>query len=282
MLSRLATGVVLGAALVLSGCGSGAKPANESTKPPAPGANQPRELSVMAAASLTESFRELGQQFEAENPGVKVACSFAGSQQLLVHLQNGAKADVFASASAKEMDEAFKSGLVAADGSKVFARNRLVVVVSRTAKTQPANLDDLAKPGVRLVLADKSVPVGRYSLQVLDKLAAEPARGESFKKAVEANIVSYENNVKAVFAKVRLGEADAGIVYATDVAKDSAAQVVVLEIPAACNQTAVYPLAVLQQAPQPELARKFIEMVLSEKGQRILAGRGFLSAKDDR
>ncbi len=185
-------------------------------------------LTVLAAASLTELFTELGRLFEARNPQVKVTFNFAGSQQLAQQLNQGAGADVFASASPKNMDAVVQSGRVERGAVQNFARNRLVVILpsGRYAREQRRvrQLSDLAQPGLKLDLADSSVPAGQYSLEFLDKAALDPAFGPAFKAGVLKNVVSYEENVKAVVTKVALDEADAGIVYATDAIADSIAR----------------------------------------------------------
>ena len=235
-----------------------------------------QELTVFAAASLTECFGELGKQFEAAHPGVKVLLNFAGSQQLRAQLEEGAQADVFASANAKEMKAAIASGLVVSGTQKVFARNRLTAIVPAANPGRVSALADLARPGLKLVVADKAVPVGQYTLDMLDKMSKDPAFGADFPERVQANVVSREDNVKSVVAKVRLGEADAGIVYSTDAGGAAAKDLSLLPIPDEFNQIATYPLAVLVKAPQAELGRQFAEFVLSGEGQQTMASFGFI------
>jgi molybdate transport system substrate-binding protein len=235
-----------------------------------------QELTVFAAASLSESFGELGRRFEAAHPGVKVLLNFAGSQQLRAQLEEGAQADVFASANTKEMNAAIASGLVVSGTQKVFARNRLTAIVPAANPDRVSALADLARPGLKLVLADKAVPVGQYTLDMLDKMSRDPAFGGDFPERVQANVVSREDNVKSVVAKVRLGEADAGIVYSTDAAGAAAKDLMLLPVPDEFNQIATYPLAVLAKAPQAELARRFAEFVLSKEGQQTMSRFGFI------
>ena len=236
----------------------------------------PTSLTVLAAASLTAAFGELGAQFEAAHPGVKVQFNFAGSQQLAEQLAQGAPADVFASANSQQMNAAVQSGRIAKDASRIFARNRLVVIYPQTNPAHLAALADLARPGLKLDFAAKAVPVGQYSLDLLDKAAADPNLGPSFKQGVLANIVSYETNVKAVLTKVALGEADAGIVYTTDLTGSQAAQVSRIEIPDALNVIASYPIAPILDSPYPALAKAFVDLVLSPAGQSVLANYGFM------
>jgi molybdate transport system substrate-binding protein len=235
------------------------------------------DLTVFAAASLTESFTELGKQFEATHPGVKVVLNFAGSQQLRAQLEQGAPADVFASANSKEMNNAINSALIVSGTQKTFARNRLVAIYPVDNPGQVETLADLGKPGLKLVVADEAVPVGKYTATMLDEMSQDPAYGAEFTARVQSNVASRENDVKAVVAKVRLDEADAGVVYSTDVTPDAAKDVTPLAIPDRFNQLATYPIAALTQAPHPELAQAFIDLVLSDKGQAVLSDFGFIA-----
>lgn len=257
-----------------------AQPAS-ATQPPAPApttAPESKTLTVLAAASLTESFTELGKVFETQNPGVKVAFSFAGSQQLVQQLSQGSEADVFASASKKYMDKAIEANRVNKDDAKTFVKNRLVVIYPKGNPGGLKELKDLAKPGLKLDLADKSVPVGQYSLDFLNKAIKDTAFDPSFKDAVIKNVVSYEDNVKAVLTKVSLGEADAGIVYVTDITPDAAGKVEKLDIPDALNTIATYPIAPISDSKNADLAKAFTALVLSPGGQAILAQYGFIPA----
>ena len=235
-------------------------------------------LTVFAAASLTEAFTEIGQQLETDHPGVKVAFNFAGSQALAAQLGEGAPADVFASANTKEMTNAITAGRVADGSQKTFAHNKLVVVYPTDNPAGLVKLQDLANPDLRLVLAAAEVPVGKYSIEFLDKAVQDAAFETMFKDDVLKNVVSYEDNVKSVLTKVVLGEADAGIVYLTDISLDNAGKVGRLDIPDALNAVATYPIAAVSDAAQPELAKAFVEMVVSGQGQAILAKYGFLPA----
>ncbi|WP_026370350.1 molybdate ABC transporter substrate-binding protein [Kallotenue papyrolyticum] len=231
------------------------------------------ELIVFAAASLSEAFQEIGRTFEAQQ-GARVVFNFAGSQQLAQQLAQGAPADVFASANRAQMEAAMSAGRIAAGSERIFARNRLVVIVAPDNSAALRQLRDLARPGVHVVLAAKEVPVGRYSLEALDKLAADPGYGRAFRDAVLRNVVSYEENVRAVLSKVALGEADAGVVYVSDIAPGS--EVGRIEIPDAFNVVAEYPIAPVRDARQPELAQQFIAAVFSPAGQATLQRYNFL------
>lgn len=246
-------------------------------KPAGPSA-PPRTLNVFAAASLTESFRDIGKRFEAAHAGTSVVFNFAGSQQLREQLAHGAPSDVFASANRNEMDRAVTASLVDGASVRIFARNTLVVIYPKDNPAKIATLADLARGGVKLDVADPAVPVGKYTMQMLDQMARDAAYGEAFKAKVLGNVVSREENVKSVLTKVRLGEADAGVVYATDAIGAAAKDVGMLLIPASFNQMAEYPIAVTAKALQPGLAGEFEGYVLSPEGQQILKSYGFVSA----
>jgi molybdate transport system substrate-binding protein len=234
-----------------------------------------RTVTVFAAASLTDAFTELGRSMERKTPGLTVRFNFAGSQQLVSQMEQGAAADVLASADERWMRQAADRGLVTGE-PVVFARNRLVVLVPASNPGRIERLEDLARPGLKLVLAGESVPAGRYSREVLAKLAAAPGFPAGYAARTLANLVSDEENVKGVVAKVQLGEADAGIAYRSDVTPAVAARVRVLEIPEERNVLAEYPIAVAAGAADAAGAREFVALVLSAEGQRILARHGLL------
>ncbi|NOT33157.1 MAG: molybdate ABC transporter substrate-binding protein [Candidatus Eisenbacteria bacterium] len=232
-------------------------------------------LRVFAAASLAESFGELARHFEDVNPAVRVQLNLAGSQQLAAQLEQGAIADVFASADERWMDHVRQVGLVMGTPAH-FARNRLVVIVPRTNPARIARLQDLARRGIKLVMGAESVPVGRYGREMLRNLASVTGFDPDFARRVLANVVSEEENVKAVVGKVQLGEADAGIVYRSDVTPALSRFVRTFEIPDSANVLTLYPIAVLAGTRAPELSRAFVELVRSPEGQRILAERGMI------
>lgn len=230
-------------------------------------------LTVFAAASLNGAFQELAAGFEAGHPGVKVQFNFAGSQILRAQLEQGASADVFASADEGNMDALVAAGLVQQGAATNFTANQLVVILPKGNPGQVLSLLDLARPGLKIILADPSVPAGRYARQVLDRLAGEAGYGAAYPGAVLANVVSLETDVKQVVAKVQLGEADAGIAYLSDAA--ATPELLSIEIPAQDNVTASYPIAALAHAHQPALAGDFIHFILSTDGQAILKKWGF-------
>ncbi|MBK8025570.1 MAG: molybdate ABC transporter substrate-binding protein [Chloroflexi bacterium] len=239
-------------------------------------AQDAQTLTVFAAASLTNAFEEIGTAFEAANPGVDVIFSFASSSDLAAQLVEGAPADVFASANNSQMT-------VARDGDRIagspgpFVKNRLVLILPADNPAGIATLRDLANEGVQLVLAAPAVPVRTYTDTMLERLAADSAYGEAYREAVLANLVSEEQNVRQVSAKIALGEGDAGIVYVSDVTPDINDDVIAIPIPDYLNTIATYPIAVTNDSAVPELAQAFVDYVLSEPGQATLVAWNFIS-----
>jgi molybdate transport system substrate-binding protein len=243
-----------------------------SASQPAPGKTT---LQVFAAASLADAFTEIGHVLEPRRPGLTVRFNFAGSQQLATQIEQGATADVFASADARWMTYVAERGFLSGDPA-VFARNRLVVIIPKTNPARIHRLQDLARGGVKLVLGADAVPVGRYSRVVLRNLSNDPAFGADFATRTLRNVVSEEENVKSVVAKVQLGEADAGIAYRSDVTPNVARYIRVFEIPESANVLASYPVALIKGGRTPDAARAFVELVLSREGQAILERRGLI------
>lgn len=239
------------------------------------------EITVFAAASLTEAFNEMADAFELAHSGSVVVLNFSGSQQLALQLDQGASADLFASADFRNMDRMVDAGLVEAEGVTCFARNSLVVIMPADNPAEIRSLHDLARPGVKLILAGETVPIGVYTRRVLTTMADDPLFGSDYYANVLNNVVSNEENVKQVVAKVQLGEADAGMVYRTDVTPANRDQLQQIEVPAAYNIQAEYPMAVLSAAAEPGLAAEFSDFILSDEGQKILASWGFLGASGD-
>jgi len=232
------------------------------------------DLTVFAAASLTATFEDIKTDLETANPELSITYNFAGSQALVTQLSEGAEADVFASASRAQMTNAVEAGVIAGD-PEVFTGNRLTIVVPADNPAGIESAADLADDGLVLVLAAPEVPVGQYARESACKMAADTATyGDAFLEGFVGNIVSNEDNVKAVFTKVQLGEADAGIVYTTDVTADVAADVLQIEIPADVNVVATYPIAPVEGGDSA-LADAFISYVLGPDGQATLAESGF-------
>lgn len=270
MRTRAAVGIV--ALLLMMACGGAPAAA------PQPSTPAPAELSVFAAASLTDAFTDMGRRFEAANPGVTVRFNFAGSQQLAQQIAQGAPADVFASANAAQMKNVIGSGQVVGGSERTFVRNRLVVIYPKDNPAQLAALADLARPGLKLVFADRAVPAGQYSLDFLAKASKLPEYTETYSPTVLSNVVSYEESVRVVLGKVALGEADAGIVYGSDITGENADMVGRIDIADELNVIATYPIAPVAGSRSADLARRFIDYVLSPDGQATLAEYGFIPA----
>ena len=244
-------------------------------------AGHPRTLQVFAAASLSDAFTEIGHQLERQRPGLRVRINFAGSQQLAAQIEQGALADVFASADERWMSHVQERGLLTGE-PVIFAHNRLVAIVPKTNPARIRRLQDLARGGVKLVLAADAVPVGRYSRAVLQNLSRDAAFGADFATRTLRNVVSEEENVKSVVGKVQLGEADAGLVYRSDVTSTVARFVRVIELPESANIIASYPIALVRDAKEPNAGAAFVALVLSPAGQQILERRGLIPAAPTR
>jgi molybdate transport system substrate-binding protein len=235
------------------------------------GVAAPRTLTVYAAASLTEAFTELGQAFETAHPGVSIAFNFGGSQNLRTQIEQGAPADVFASANMAEMETLIEQNAIEAGTPRVFLTNRLIVILPKDNPAGIRTLEELSRPGLKLVLAAEEVPAGRYARQVLRNLNA--FYGEGYRERVLANVVSNEDNIRQAVTKVQLGEADASIVYVSDAVAMPELQEI--EIPAQVNVIAEYPIAPLARSAHRDLAIEFVSYVLSAEGQATLKKWGF-------
>ena len=255
--------------MLLAACGA------SSTAGSTQAASTPITLNVFAAASLTESFNEIASAYHRAHPNITIKPNYNGSQILEQQIANGAPADVFASADATNMTKASDAGLV--NASQVFVKNRLVVIIPASNPGNITTLKDLAKKGVKIDLGATSVPAGKYALQVLDNLSKSADYGATFGSTVLANVVSREDNVKAVVQKVQLGEADAGFVYRTDVTAAVASKVTILDIPDQYNVIAQYPIAVVKASAHASDAQAFISFVLSPAGQAILTKYHFMA-----
>jgi molybdate transport system substrate-binding protein len=227
------------------------------------------ELVVFAAASLREVFQSIALTFEKHHPNLKVRFNFAGSQDLRVQIEQGAKVDVFASADWKHMKLLTTQNLVSEP--VIFARNLPVLVVPKNNPAQVRSFADLPKV-THLVVGAPEVPIGAYTETIF--AAAEKLYGKAFHEKILARVRSRELSVRQVLTKVALGEADAGIVYKTD-ALTMPDKVQVIEIPNAINIITEYPIAVVTAAPHSDPARAFVKFVLSREGQKTLATAGF-------
>ena len=267
---RAATALVLlGLTAGLFGCGGGSEGGQQESAG--------STLTVLAASSLTDVFGELEGTFEQQNPDTNVVTSFAGSSELLAQLEQGAPADVFASADEAKMYTAVDEDLVSEP--RTFVRNRPVVIVPGNNPAGIRELRDLATPGTSLVLAQDGVPIAEYVKEVLSNADAE--YGENFEQRVLDSIVSREANVRASANRVALGEADATFVYVTDVTPDIQDQVEIIEIPGNLNVIATYPIATARGSQNADLAQEWVDLVLSNEGQEVLAKYGFERASSD-
>ena len=255
----------------LTGCGVASESRGRTSQGTSAGQGSSGTLTVLAASSLTDAFGELAITFEEQNPDTKVRTSFGGSSDLLTQIEQGAPADVFASADGDKMDTAVQDNLV--NEPQTFARNRPVIIVPEDNPAGIHGLQDLAKSGTKLVLAQDGVPIAEYAKKILAN--ADSEYGGNLEQQVMNNIVSREANVRASANRVSLGEADATFVYITDVTLDIEDQVEVIEIPKDLNVTATYPIATLKEASNSELAQHWIDLVLSDEGQRLLEEYGF-------
>lgn len=255
--SRIAlTGLTVLIVLGLTGCGDTASP-----QPGGGSAGATGSVTVFAAASLTESFTTIGKDFEAANPGAKVTFSFAGSSALAMQINQGAPADVFASAAPANMKTVTDAGN--GDGSPTtFVKNQLVIAVPKGNPKGVTALTDLTRPGAKIALCAEQVPCGAAARKALDAAS------------VKLTPVTLEQDVKGALSKVKLGEVDAALVYRTD-AKAAAADVDGIEFPESAAAINEYPITVLKSAPNKTGAQAFVAYVLSDAGKSVLTQAGF-------
>jgi molybdate transport system substrate-binding protein len=254
-------------ALGLVSCGGGNGGGTDNGGSGGGGEKQGGTLTILAASSLTDAFGELGNTFEEQNQGVEVKQTFGASSDLLAQIQQGAPADVFASAAEEEMNTAVKDGLVPRK-PEVFVKNREVIMVPKDNPANINSLEDMAKPDTKLVLAAKDVPAADYAIEILGK--ANKEYGPDFEQDVLSNVVSREVDVRASVNRVVVGDADATFGYASDYTPDIRDKVKVIKIPPEQNIVATYPIAALKDAKAPELAKKWVDLVTSEEGQKVL------------
>ncbi|CAN5859205.1 molybdate ABC transporter substrate-binding protein [soil metagenome] len=244
-------------AIVFAGCG-----AQADTKP---------ELTIFAASSLSDVFEELGEEYERDHPDVQVRFNFAGTSTLLTQLDQGAPADVFASADMAKMEAALQAGIVT--DPEVFAKSYPAIIVPSGNPARVESLHDFGRTDLDLVLAQDGVPIAEYTKAILKR--ADVRYGGNFQNRVMENVVSREPDVRAAASRVTVGEADATFVYASDVTPGMRRGVDVVEIPKKLNVTATYPIAAVTDAPNPDLARDWVELVQEEEGQRAVGDWGF-------
>ncbi len=250
------------AVLALAGCGG---PAGPASAPAGSGSASPLRgtVTVLAAASLTGVFDQLGRQFEAAHHGVKVRFSYGGSSTLAQQIVNGAPADVFAAASPATMKTVTDAGMTG-ERPTVFVRNQLVIAVGRGNPEHIAGLADLARPGVKVALCAAAVPCGAVA-----KTALEAA-------GVNLKPVTLEQDVKSALSKVELGEVDAALVYRTDV-RSASGKVEGVEFPESARAINDYPIAALKEAPNPDAAHAFVAFIRSAPARDVMTRAGFQS-----
>lgn len=232
------------------------------------------DVVVFAASSLTDAFKEIAGEFQRLHPNARVVLSFGGSSQLAIQLVNGARADVFASADQDQMDAA-QRGNALVGAQQIFVQNRLMLIAPRDNPAHIAALNDLARPGVKVLGAQASVPIGAYTSTLLRSATADPAYGADFQRRVEQNVVSREDTVRQIVAKIQLGEADAAVVYATDVTPAIADQFVRIALPEQLQVIARYPIAVTNGHNRAG-GDALVAFIQSPPAQNILARWGFL------
>jgi molybdate transport system substrate-binding protein len=232
-------------------------------------------LKVFAPSSLNEAAKEMATAFETANPGVKVAIEFGHTPTQRIQFTQGASGDVFMTASKKDMDDAITDKTVVGGKETLFARNQLVVILPPTNPAGLEKLEDLAKDGIKLVVATTETPVGKFTITALEKM--DKQFGADFQAKVTANVVSNESGVKPIVSKVKMGEADAGIVYVSDTV--SAPDLKTIQIPAELNMISQLFIAPLAKAGNTDQAEAFATFVNSPDGQVILQKWGFLSGK---
>lgn len=237
-------------------------------------AEQQQDLTVFCAAGLSGAFNELGQVYKNES-NVSIDFNFDGAQVLRTQIENGAYADVFVSGSNKHMNALKGKGFI--DNSSVFmlAKNWQAIIVPRDNPAKIENLSDLAKPGVKIVMGSKDLPITDVTNQILNKTANDTAFGPDFKQKVLANVISQETNINFIVAKVALGEADAAFTHKSEVSSEYAAKVALIEIPEKYNVKSEYTIGILGESKNPAEAKKFLDLVKSDAGKEILIKHGY-------
>jgi len=258
------------AALVLAGCGSGSGNVAITAQPTT-------TITVFAAASLSSVFPAVADGLHKTHAEIAVRFNFAGTQTLVTQIESGAPADVFASADQAHMNTLASESKVQAPA--VFTRNKLAIIVPVTNPASISQPFDLARSGVKLDIAAPSVPAGASARVMLGKLALQPGAPSGFVAQVMHNVVSQEDNVEAVVTRVALGEADAGIVYLSDLSTPNGGKVHSIAIPDAANLINIYPVAVVSSSTHAAAAKQFVDFLTGPDGQALLRQHGFLAAK---
>jgi molybdate transport system substrate-binding protein len=233
-----------------------------------------KELTVFCAAGLMDAFNEFGQVYQNES-NVSVVFNFDGAQILRTQIENGAQADVLASVNDKNLNALRSEGFLNNSSLSVFARNWQALIVPKNNPANIHNLSDLAKPGVKIVTGTKDLPITNLTMQILNKLAADPAYGPQYREKVLANMVSQETNINFIVSKVALGEADVAFVHQSEVSSEYADKVAIIDIPDKYNVKSEYSIGVLKQSKSFNLAEKFINLTKSAEGKTILEKHGY-------
>lgn len=263
--------IILLAAMFSAACGNSSGQQNSTTKNETAGSNEPpKKITVFAAASLKESYTEIGKQIKKDK-NIDVEFNFAGSQQLVASINQGVNADVFASADTKNMKTLTDAKKV--DKDVIFAQNQVVIVKNKSSKASINSLADLSKDGVKLVVGDKSLPAGNYFYKALDAAKADNTIDQATYDKIIKNIKSQELNVKDVVSKVNLGDADAGVVYKTDANNQKELQVITDK--EFSKLQVDYPIAVISDSKNKTAAQEFVDYVTTGKGKDILKQYGF-------
>lgn len=264
----LAAGITILALLLVAGCTStGSAPAPEK-----------KELTVFAASSLTGAMTDIAKAYEALYPDIQIVLNVDNSATLRTQIEQGAHADLFLSANTKHMTALQGEGLIINNSVKIFTKNKLALLIPKENRANITGLSDLARPGIRLVIGTKEAPFGDYTRQIIGKMANDSAYGQGYQNAVMKNVISEEPTVPSLVAKLKIGEADVGIAYASDVSEGDRALVTTIPIPDQYNVIAVYPLGIVQESKEKDQAAAFAQFITSTEGNAILSRYGFTPA----
>jgi molybdate transport system substrate-binding protein len=264
----LAVGITILALLLVAGCTSaGSAPAPEK-----------KELTVFAASSLTGAMTDIAKAYEALRPEIQIVLNVDNSATLRTQIEQGAHADLFLSANTKHMTVLQGEGLIINNSVKIFTKNKLALLIPKENRANITGLSDLARPGIRLVMGTKEAPFGDYTRQMLGKMANDSAYGQVYQNAVMKNVISEEPTVPSLVAKLKIGEADAGIAFVSDVSEGDRALVTTVPIPDQYDVIALYPLGILQESKEKDQAAAFAQFITSTEGNAILTRYGFTPA----
>ncbi|VVB69965.1 Bacterial extracellular solute-binding protein [uncultured archaeon] len=233
-----------------------------------------KEINVFCAAGLTGAFSEIGQIYKNET-NVNVILNFDGAQVLRTQIENGAYADVLVSGSNKHMQALMAEGFMDNGTVSTFARNWQAIVVPKNNPANIANFSDLDRPGIKIVMGSKDLPITDITMQILDKIAKDPAYGPEYKEKVLANKISEETNINFIVSKVAMGEADAAFAHKSEISSKYAEKVILIDIPERYNVKSDYTIGVLNQSKYKDLAHGFIDLISSPQARAVLEKHGF-------